>query len=53
MGTVRIALFTPSLPACTQNEVPPRVDVTFGFFVGMRPHLNTGGSLFTPARSGM
>ena len=53
MGTVSTTLFTPSRPAWVQNDVPPRVDVTFGRFVGMRPHLNSGGSLFTPARSGM
>ena len=46
-------LLTPSAPACTQNDVPPRVEVTFGFFVGKKPHRNFGGSRFTPPRSGM
>ena len=52
MGTVSTTLFTPSLPACTQNDVPPRVEATLGGFTGRKPHLKTGGSFFTPARSG-
>ena len=53
MGTVRTTLLIPSRPACTQNEVPPRVEVIFGFRVGSQPHRNFGGSRFTPPRSGM
>jgi hypothetical protein len=29
-GTVSMSEATPALPAVTQNDVPPRVDVIFG-----------------------
>ena len=41
MGTVSTSLFTPSRPACTQNDVPPRVEVILGGLVGIRPHRNS------------
>ena len=34
-GTVRMLERTPASPAVTQNEVPPRVEMIFGFDVGM------------------
>ena len=33
-GTVRMSERTPSVPAVTQNDVPPRMDVSFGFEIG-------------------
>ena len=33
-GTVSMSERTPSLPAVTQNEVPPRIEVSFGFETG-------------------
>ena len=42
----------PSAEAVFQNDVPPRVDVIFGFFVGMKPQRNFGGSFLTMFRSG-
>ena len=53
MGTVSTVLLIPSRPACTQKDVPPRVEVSFGFRVGSQPQRNFGGSRFTPPRSGM
>ena len=51
-GTVRTTLLTPSFAACTQNEVPPRVEMTLGRFFGKKPQKNSGGSLLTMLKSG-
>ena len=53
IGTVSTTLLTPSWPACSQNDVPPRVEVTLGAFFGNSPHRNSGGSFLTMPRSGM
>ncbi len=42
----------PSAEAVFQKDVPPRVEMIFGFCVGMRPHRNFGGSFRTMLRSG-
>ena len=54
-GTVRTTLRTPSADAVFQKEVPPRIEMSLGFCVGMRPQRNSGGSfgsLRTMFRSG-
>ena len=38
--------------AVFQKDVPPRVEMIFGFSVGMSPQRNFGGSLRTMFRSG-
>jgi hypothetical protein len=48
MGTVRTTLLRPSSDACFQNDVPPRVEVTWGRWTGRKPHLKTGGTTLTP-----
>ena len=51
-GTVSMLERTPALPAVTQNEVPPRIDLMFGFEIGMKLKMNRGGSRVTMPRSG-
>ena len=51
-GTVSTTDLIPSAEAVFQNEVPPRIDVIFGAFVGMSPHRNSGGSFLIMLKSG-
>jgi hypothetical protein len=51
-GTVRTLLRTPAWPAVTQNDVPPRVENTFGRAIGIQSKRNFGGWRRTMPRSG-
>jgi hypothetical protein len=51
-GTVSMLERTPALPAVTQNEVPPRIDLMFGLEIGMKLRMKRGGSRVTIPRSG-
>jgi hypothetical protein len=51
-GTVSTTEFTPSAEAVFQKDVPPRIEVIFGGFVGIRPHKNSGGSFLIMLKSG-
>ena len=51
-GTVSTTLSIPSAEAVFQNDVPPRVEKTFGFCVGMSPQRNFGGSFRIMLKSG-
>ena len=51
-GTVMMALRTPALPAVTQNDVPPRSDVTFGRESGIQSKRNDGASTCAMPSSG-
>ena len=46
-GTVRMTLRMPSAEAVFQKEVPPRIEMIFGFSFGMSPQRNSGGSFGT------
>ena len=52
-GTVSMSDRTPALPAVTQNEVPPRIELIFGLESGMKLKRNLGGVFVTMPRSGM
>ena len=52
-GTVSTLDRTPPAPAVTQNEVPPRIEVSFGFEIGKYLRMNCAGSRCTIPRSGM
>ena len=51
-GTVSTTELIPSADAVFQNEVPPRIDVIFGGFVGIKPQRNSGGSFLIMLKSG-
>ena len=51
-GTVSTTELTPSADAVFQKEVPPRVEVIFGAFVGISPQRNSGGSFLIMLKSG-
>ena len=53
IGTVSTLLRTPASPAVTQNEVPPRIETTFGRRIGIQSKRNFAGSRRTMPRSGM
>ena len=52
-GTVSTLERTPAWPAVTQNDVPPRIDVSFGFAIGKYLRMKRAGSRWTIPRSGM
>ena len=51
-GTVSTTLRMPSADAVFQKDVPPRVERSLGFCVGMSPQRNFGGSFRIMLKSG-